>query len=273
MIGFNHLGRLGRLGNQMFQYAALRGIAANAGVNFCLPVYNDRLDDGAGNKVKTELFDCFEMSTVSSMNIQTIDVDRPIVPEGQFHYNENIHKNCDDWVSIYGFFQSEKYFKNVEDIIRQDFTFEEEIRKPCEQMLGSLYAADVDPTIIGLHIRRGDYLTNQNHAALDISYYEKALEMFPSDATVIVFSDDPAWCHDQPIFSDDRFMISENTNGYVDMCLMSMCTDFIIANSSFSWWAAWLANKGRVIAPSKWFGPGNQHLETKDIYCENWEVV
>jgi len=57
------------------------------------------------------------------------------------------------------------------------------------------------------------------------------------------------------------------------MCLMSMCTDFIIANSSFSWWAAWLANKGRVIAPSKWFGPGNQHLETKDIYCENWEVV
>jgi len=54
---------------------------------------------------------------------------------------------------------------------------------------------------------------------------------------------------------------------------MTQCSDFIIANSTFSWWGAWLANKGRVIVPSTWFGPNNAHLNTKDLYCEGWEVV
>ena len=67
--------------------------------------------------------------------------------------------------------------------------------------------------------------------------------MFPDSTNVLVFSDDSEWCHQQKLFEDDRFMISDNDSGYVDMCLMSMCTDFIIANSSFSWWAAWLGTK------------------------------
>ena len=131
------------------------------------------------------------------------------------------------------FFQSEKYFSNVKDIIRQDFTFKEDIRKPCEEMMGGVYAEEVDPTIVGLHIRRSDYLTNPNHHALDISYYEESLKLFPDDVKVLVFSDDPKWCYQQPLFDNDRFMISENENGHIDQCLMGMCTDFIIANSSF----------------------------------------
>ena len=70
MIGFNHLGRLGRLGNQMFQYAALRGIADKQGVNYCFPFHQDAVDDGLGNPNRTELFDCFDMETVSLLNIQ-----------------------------------------------------------------------------------------------------------------------------------------------------------------------------------------------------------
>jgi len=87
-----------------------------------------------------------------------------------------------------------------------------------------------------------------------------------------VFSDDPAWCNEQELFSDDRFLISENDDNRVDLCLMSLCDDFIIANSSFSWWAAWLGNRGKVIAPKKWF-PKINDRETKDIYCKGWEVL
>ena len=93
---------------------------------------------------------------------------------------------------------------------------------------------------------------------------------------MVVLSDDPAWCHEQPLFADDRFMISESGDQYVDLCLMTMCTDFIIANSSFSWWGAWLSESAekQVVAPSKWFGPPlDQQHNTQDLYCEGWMKV
>ena len=267
MIGFNHLGRLGRIGNQMFQYAALRGIAKKQGVNYCIPLHNDAVDDGLGNPNRTELFDCFTMETVSSLNVQMIDPSRPIISEGTFHFNGAMFDNQFDWVTLYGFFQSEKYFKHVEETIRKDFTFKDEIREPCEDMMESIGGERV----VGLHIRRTDYLTNPNHHFIGMEYYEKALTHFPDDVQVIVFSDDPQWCMEQELFADERFMVSESENGYVDQCLMSMCSDFVIANSSFSWWAAWLGNRGKVIAPKQWF-PSNDK-NTEDVYCEGWEVI
>jgi len=266
MIGFNHLGRLGRHGNQMFQYAALRGIAANNNTNFCLPKYDTEADDGLGNMLKTELFDCFKMKSVSDFNLQLIDSKRPIVPESGFNFDEKVF-NCGDWVSLWGFFQSEKYFKNVEETIRRDFEFHDEIFKPCDDMMQGFLEGG---RVVGLHIRRTDYLTNPNHHFVGLDYYKEALSKFPKDAQVIVFSDDSKWCLEQELFSDDRFLISENDNGYVDMCLMTMCTDYIIGNSSFSWWAAWLGNSGKVIAPKNWF-PDNK--DTSDLYCPHWEVI
>ena len=266
MIGFNHLGRLGRCGNQMFQYAALRGIAAKNNTNFCFPYYNDEVNDGLGNMLKTELFDCFKMESVSELNIQSIDSQRPLVPEETFTFNEKLFE-CPDWVSLWGFFQSERYFKNVEEIIRKDFIFKDEILNPCKEMMDGVLE---DGKVIGLHIRRKDYLTNPNHHFVGLDYYKKALSMFDNSTNVLVFSDDPAWCHGESMFADDRFMISDNDSGYVDMCLMSMCTDFIIGNSSFSWWAAWLGNKGKVIAPKNWFP---DQKDTSDLYCDGWIVV
>jgi len=266
MIGFNHLGRLGRFGNQMFQYAALRGIAAKNNTNFCFPYYNDEANDGLGNMLKTELFDCFKMESVSELNIQSIDSQRPLVPEETFTFNEKLFE-CPDWVSLWGFFQSERYFKNVEEIIRKDYTFKDEILIPCKEMMDGVLG---DNKAIGLHIRRTDYLTNPNHHFVGLDYYKKALSMLDDSTNVLVFSDDSDWCHSEPMFADDRFMISDNDNGYVDMCLMSMCTDFIIGNSSFSWWAAWLGNRGKVIAPKNWF-PDDK--DTSDLYCDGWIVV
>jgi hypothetical protein len=129
---------------------------------------------------------------------------------------------------------------------------------------------------IALHIRRGDFLINSlNHHNLSLKYYENALKEFPDDQNVVIFSDDPKWCKEQPLFSGDRFLVSESDNSYVDLCLMSMCSHFIIANSTFSWWGAWLSRvKDKVVVyPSKWFGPNNADKLTKDLFPEEWRMI
>ncbi|BCV08022.1 MAG: hypothetical protein CM15mL4_0670 [uncultured marine virus] len=73
----------------------------------------------------------------------------------------------------------------------------------------------------------------------------KHLNYFPN-ATVLIFSDDPAWCKEHELFSDDRFLVSDNDDQYIDLCLMTMCEKHIIANSSFSWWGAWLSNSDKI---------------------------
>lgn len=262
MIGFNALGKLGRLGNQMFQFAALKGIARNRGVQFCVPP-SEQKDEWNDH----QLFIPFKLKNTSPLNVQYIDFGRPTVAEGCFHFNEKVFNECPDWVSLQGFFQTEKYFKHIEDEIKGDFTFNDDILGP------SLNAIENLDSPISLHVRRTDYTTNPNHTALSLEYYQKALSAFPT-GQVIVFSDDPKWCFEQNIFKDDRFLISENTNQYVDMCLMTLCKRHIIANSSFSWWGAWLSKSEHVIAPSGWFeGSNNSHLDTKDLIPDEWEMI
>ncbi len=269
MIGFNFLGTLGQLGNQMFQYASLKGIARKNGYNFCIPNHDKVFNDGLGNKLRIELFDPFVLKNFSDLNAQKIDENRPVVQEGTFEFNEGLFNKCPDWVSLWGFFQTEKYFKHIEKEIREDFTFKDEILEPCKEMMSQF-----DEVPISLHIRRGDFLINSaNHHNLGLDYYEKALLEFPTNIPVLIFSDDPEWCSNQELFSDDRFLIAEGNSSYVDLCLMSLCEAHIIANSSFSWWGAWLANSQKVVAPSIWFGPNNAHLDTKDIYCDHWHII
>ncbi len=256
MLAFNHLGHLGRLGNQMFQYASLRGIARNRGIDFCIP------------KDNVELFIPFNMFGVSPHNIKLLDRGyAPVAEERQFHFDELFFNMIPDEISIFGFFQSEKYFKHIEDEIRNDFSFKNQILDPCKEMMESVGEA------VSLHVRRTDYLTNDNHVALDLEYYQNALSHIDNNLPVLVFSDDVLWCKKQELFSDDRFMISECDDHYVDLCLMSLCKHHIIANSSFSWWGAWLANSQNVFAPSTWLGPANAHKKTHDIYLKHWRVI
>jgi len=263
MIGFNALGQLGRLGNQMFQFAALKGVANKNGYQYCIPP-SQNTDEWRDHQLLVP----FKLESVSQLNVQYIDGDRPTIMEGTFAFNEKFLNECPDWVSIQGFFQSEKYFKHIEDEIRSDFTFKDEILEPCKEMISQL-----DSSPIALHIRRTDYITNPNHTALGLDYYQKALEQF-DDESVLVFSDDSEWCNQQELFSSDRFLIAEANSNYVDMCLMTLCSGHIIANSSFSWWGAWLATNNRVVAPSGWFkGSDNEHLDTKDIIPETWTVI
>ena len=266
MIGFNALGRMGRLCNQMFQYAALRGLSSKIGAEICIPYYQQAVDDGIGNMLRTELFDSFNLKVKTGL---LNNGHAPVVQERFFHFDQELFDHCPDHVSLQGYFQTEKYFKHIEHQIRSEFTFVDDILEPCKEMVSGI------ENPIALHIRRGDYIINsENHFNLPIEYYEAALKHFDDDRNVIVFSDDSKWCHDQSLFSDDRFIVSDNDDNRVDLCLMSLCSDFIIANSTYSWWGAWLSsNKNKkVIAPVQWFGKTGytKDHDTKDLIPDTW---
>ena len=264
-VAFNHLGKLGQLGNQMFQYAATKGVASKLDVPFMIPNHRQVFDDGIGNRYTILLFNAFKLTSASLLG--TLRTEN-YVQENGFSFNKDLFKidkteNC----SLYGFFQTEKYFKHIEKQIRKDFTFKDEIKDECDDLIKQF----TNP--IALHVRRGDFVwNNKNHPPLGLDYYESALKLFDSDREVIIFSDDTEWCKDQKLFADDRFAVAEGGDQFYDMCLMSLCDDFIIANSTFSWWGAWLANRGKVVAPKQWFGEALDH-DTKDLYCKGWTVL
>lgn len=278
-ISYNRLGSNGRLGNQMFQYAALRGIAVNRGFDWLIPRPDSYGDSNYG------LFDCFKMESVQESNFGTLNAQS--VSTGEFHFIQEFFNKCPDNVNLHDYFTSEKYFSNVKDIIRKDYTFKDEILNPCKEIVDDL------KNPIFLHVRRGDYLVKpEAHPACTIYYYEKALEHFDKESPVLVFSDDIDWCKGQKLFQDDRFMLSEYNEKYpqtcdtlygrqqalipyFDLCLMSLCTGGIIANSTMSWWGAWLIENPTqpIVAPNPWFGSLYQHYNMNDLLPESWLEV
>lgn len=244
----------GGLGNMMFQVAASYAVARQLGYKVVLnpnhvgtlhrPVQDykssvfSRVPIAEGSKVFSRVTD--EGFTYSPLQ----------VPEG-----ENI--------ILDGYFQSPKYFQNYEDEIRNLFA-------PTEEVLSKLfYTADISERV-SLHVRRGDYLQLQTyHRVLDLGYYKNAINFFKG-YKFLIFSDDIEWCKTQ--FEGDEFLFVEGTDDIQDLYLMSQCKHHIIANSTFSWWGAYL-NKSKskvVVYPNKWFGPGNAHLSTRDLFPNDW---
>jgi hypothetical protein len=179
----------------------------------------------------------------------------------------NIKGDC----FLEGYFQSEKYFNDCADVVRQDVTLKNPspvfVEKSKEMKIGNT---------VSVHIRRGDYVGNPHHPTMDLSYYQKGIEEIekktPIDM-VVVFSDDIAWCQEHIKFDYKTIFINKKELGLVDaeeLLLMSHCKHFIIANSSFSWWGAWLASNPdkMVIAPKKWFGDDKK--TTGDLIPANW---
>jgi hypothetical protein len=259
MIGFNRLGSYGRLGNQMFQYAALRGIAAFHGYEFCIPGSNRR------NEAKSyELLEAFALPNLKHKALIMPDS----YEEREFNFSQKYVCECPDNTSLLGYFQTEKYFLHIACSIREDFAFNFETLNTCRKM----FAFDQS---ISLHIRRGDYVNSVNHPLCPMEYYEKALSKLDPRLPVIIFSDDIKWCQEQGIFRSDRFVFSESNSPITDMCLMTMCSCHIIANSSYSWWGAWLSGSDRVIAPARWFGDSGYtaSLNTEDIVPSRWSTI
>ena len=284
MIGFDHIGTMGRLGNQMFQYAALKGIAAHRGYEYTIPPENPKIQiDNYG------LIEAFELS--DNKKIGWLNTQYDIIAEKYFHFDEDLFNTFPDGSGLYGFFQSEKYFKHIEDEIREDFTFKKEWLEPCEG-----FRKDLGDEVIFLHVRRGDpnladkrgfkwayTQCSSQHPPQPLEYYEKALKEFDDDMPVVVFSDSIDWVKEQDLFKPDRFMISEQTDKfsdgalvpYIDLCLMTLCDHAIIANSSMSWWGAWLIQNEykKVVAPKMWFGSAYADKDTKDLYPKGCIVI
>ena len=264
MLGFNHLGRMGQLGNQMFQYASLKGIARNRGFDYMVANNADVVVDSLGNKLYTELFNPFDIDVKQGV----LDTQQ-YIQEPHFQFSEELFNTCPDNASLVGYYQTPKYFNHIKDEIRSDFTFRPEILEPCKEMMEEM----VEP--VALHIRRGDFITNvENHYNQGLEYYEEALTKFEKNRQVIIFSDDTEWCNKQKLFAPDRFLIAEGNSPYVDMCLMTMCTGFIIANSTFSWWPAWLseAEDKTVVYPKQWFGVTGytKDHDVTDLFPRRW---
>ena len=266
MISFNQLGNLGRLGNQMFQYASLRGIATNRKFDFCIPP--EKIFGVNDSNVKNSATNIHNVFNISED--KTSLTNNTIVEECGYNFDKKLFDTCEDNIDLFGYFQSEKYFKHIETEIRETFVFSPETIKICSEFLDSI---SINKQVISLHIRRGDYLNLQDfHPTPSIEYYENALGKLPN-VPVIIFSDDIEWTSRQQLFGPGRFYISESNTADFDMCLMSMCKYHIIANSSFSWWGSWLAKSEHTIAPKIWFGPSLSHHDTSDLYCPGWEVL
>ena len=204
-----------------------------------------------------------------TMDVGYIPHDRNL-QEPHYHFSQELLDNCPDNVSLVGYFQSEKYFKHIEDDIRKLFGPKSDALS-CWASTQHLFDNPV-----ALHIRRGDFLINSvHHHNLSMKYYETALRAFGSDRQVIIFSDDTDWCKAQPLFEGDRFLVCEGGGPYTDLYMMSKCDDFIIANSTFSWWGAWLShNEDKlVIYPDLWFGPNNIDKSTADLFPPEWRMI
>ena len=206
MLSFNKLGKSGRLGNQMFQYAALRGIAANRGFDWVIPPPGTSGVDEFGCENNYCMFDTFKMTGATEEHHGIPENNRGKTVWKEFHFHEQLFNECPDDVNLDGYFQTEKYFKNVEKEIREDFQFQDEIYEPCKDMIDSI---DSEQKIF-LHIRRGDpklpwaYVNLEAaHPVQTWDYYERALSKFPEDVPVVVFSDVIEWCKSRVLSTRD----------------------------------------------------------------------
>jgi len=243
MITFSGLGNQGRFANQLFQIASTIGIAIKNGHTYGFPEWR------YGKYFKSELHGIASLCEYSHF------------AESGFHYSDiSIPDNTD----ISGYFQSEKYFKHCEYIIREQFEFKPEFIEPLKERYSHLLSNSV-----AIHVRRTDYVTNRNHLALPYAYYNVAMRQFPNQIFV-VFSDDIDFC--KKTFSGN-IVYASGRSDIEDFALMTLFKRHIIANSSFSWWSAWLSKHTdkKVIAPKAWFGPGLKHTHnTQDLIPERW---
>ena len=280
-VSFNGLGNEGRLGNQMFQYAFIRGMSKRYGYDFIIPDANANRFDNYG------LFDCFELE-----GCKTGEGSYPTLECRDTAFNQKFLDDCSDNTNYSGVFQTEKYFVNATEELRKDFTFHKEILDPCQEFIDNV------GDVIFLHVRRGNsnlvgnrgekwsyQMLQDYHPLMKKEYYLEALSHFDESKKVIVLSDTIDWCKKQDWLQDDRFLFSDSSyevfdDGasvpYIDLCLMSLCSGGIIANSSMSWWGAWLQNDtGKIIAPNPWYGAkaynyGNAELCDADLIPERW---
>lgn len=251
----------GGLGNQMFQYALGRVLSIKNNTELLLDL----------NYFKNKNF------TPREYNLGVFNIKARILQENKIpfliKYFLPILKKITWSGNIYldGYFQSEKYFKEYTDIIRQDFTLKE-VSIKSESLIKEIKNSNS----VCMHIRRGDYVGNTLHPVQDLAYYQngiKELEKKTNIDKIYVFSDDIVWCKENLKSDRELFFVNReelNISDSEELSIMTNCKYFIVANSSFSWWGAWLSTREEkiVICPKKWFN--NESINTNDLIPKEW---
>lgn len=269
----------GRLGNQMFQYAAGRALAARLGVPLAIDSRGAlRRNEGVLTRVfDLPLADPSVLPPAKHDGFLAYALWRGFGRHPRFRRERGLGFNpaFTDWgddTYLHGYWQSERYFAGIGDVIRRDFTFPA-FSTPQNADMAARIAGT---TAIALHVRRGDYLTLGAHVLCDQAYYDAALarvlDGVKGTPTVFVFSDDPDWAKANLPLPVEKVVVDFNgpETDFEDMRLMSLCRHNIIGNSSFSWWGAWLNahDDKRVAGPAKWFG--DPKLQNPDILPADW---
>ncbi len=268
----------GRLGNQMFQYAIGRGLALDHKVPLLL-------DSRPIDNAVAQLFMFDIQAEVADETILPPDRNQRIPyilwryfgGEPQFCRERTLGymkaaEQFSDNIYLHGYWQCEKYFTRYQAQIRQDLTLKAAPSGQNAKMLDRICNCNA----VSIHVRRGDYITDKSYQTCDLGYYETALQHVVDttgkDPVVFIFSDDPKWVYDNLDVPFERVVVNINDgdHGYEDMRLMAHCQNNIIANSSFSWWGAWLntAPDKIVVAPKKWFA--NPKMFNPDITPKSW---
>ena len=269
---------IGGLGNQMFQYAAGRALSLRTNQAFAINTlefnhYNLHngyelhrvFDLQVPIASKSDLTDVIGWPAATTLEYRLPSRLTKILSGAQYYGEESfgysrkfLHLEGSKY--LHGYWQSEKYFKDYADSIRKDFLFKERMTLGNEK----IYDQIKNSCSVSCHIRRGDYVNNlkanQIHGTCSVEYYRNAIRWIKeslNNPRFFIFSDDQDWVVRNLAFPANSIFINGNSgiNSFRDMQLMSLCQHHIIANSSFSWWGAWLnsSESKLVVAPRKWF--------------------
>ena len=277
----------GGLGNQMLQYAVGRSLTIK---NKLEPLWID-LSWYHHNKKNDPFFRGFELNKLNT-KYKTFDHENPIWKlrftnrfknVNPFKYKDIIEKEYGAFdeailqsgnnILLQGFFPSYKYFKDIKETLQTEFVPREPINETNSAMLAKIQAVNS----VGVHFRRGDYALTGIHGILDRSYYERAIKHVSSgveNIELFIFSDEPEWVEHNLHFDFPYHIVNFNKGGssYFDLELMKNCKHNIIANSTFSWWAAWLNPNPEkiVVAPKHWL---NVDINKMQNIPEEWIII
>ena len=272
----------GGAGNQLFQYAAGRALADHLGCELAVDARYV-----AGSRDRGDCFAHFARARlVRDVALPPAKADgwlryglwRALGRRPRFHREAGLgfdpgFFDLGPQTYLHGYWQSERYFAPIAERLRADLEFTTPLDGPNAEMAARIAAA---PVSVALHVRRGDYIAAGAYAACTPDYYRAAARevagRVDGDITCFVFSNDPAWARDNLALGLKTVVVDLNdeATGHFDLHLQSLCAHNVIANSTFSWWAAWLnANPDKiVVAPREWFA-GN-HRPNPDICPPGW---
>jgi hypothetical protein len=288
---------MGGLGNQMFQYAFGRRLAHDRGtslkldLSFFLTQALRRYELGDLD-IQEHVATAEEIAAVKGAagrgggrlgqtlrNALTPYFRRRVITERKyFQFDPGLLQAPDD-VYLDGYWQNAKYFSAIESILRREFT----LKQPIDAESRELSQMIRESVSVGIHVRRGDFISDSSisrvHGTCDLPYYIHCMRLIAEKCEPerwVVFSDDPEWARRHLRISDGRATYvgaSGSSSPCRDLMLLSRCRHFIIANSTFSWWAAWLSDHpGKIVcAPKRWFAVDD--YDTSDLFPVEWVVV